>query len=157
MSVNTKPIFTGNPRVSWFNYGGTDATKTVVNNSNNDFVSNGALTTSSAYRIFIADSTYGSYVQKIRFRPLGANVSTVGRVWIAKNSNIVTSGLVTDSILYDEISLPSTSAVAASTAYPNYELPLNFALPPGYCVYVTLGTTVASGFAVCVVGGDYLQ
>lgn len=156
MAVNTKPIFTGNPRISWFNYGSTDAAKTIVINANNNFTSNGALTTASAYRIFQANTTYGSYVQKIRFRPVGANVATVARVWIANNNDII-GGPVSDTVLYDEISLPATSNVSNSAAYPNYELPLNFALPAAYCIYVTLGTTVASGFAVCVVGGDYSQ
>jgi hypothetical protein len=36
-----------------------------------------------------------------------------------------------------------------------YELPLNFALPAGYVLNVTLGTTVAAGYFVSVIGGKY--
>jgi hypothetical protein len=46
--------------------------------------------------------------------------------------------------------------VVQNAASINYELPLNFALPPNYAIYVTLGTLPAgSGIVATVVGGDY--
>jgi hypothetical protein len=34
-------------------------------------------------------------------------------------------------------------------------VPVNFALPTGYRLFVTLGTTVAAGFDVTAIGGRY--
>ena len=102
--------------------------------------------------------TNGSYVQKIRFRHLPntstANANnTVARVWINNGSAV---GTAANSTLYDEITiaLNTTSSTAASI---NYELPLNFALPPLYAIYVTLGTAPTSGTYIqaTVIGGDY--
>ena len=56
--------------------------------------------------------------------------------------------------LYGEISLPATTA-SASAATVDIDYPMNFALPPGWKVYVGLGTTVAAGWVVTPVGGDY--
>jgi hypothetical protein len=47
------------------------------------------------------------------------------------------------------------TTVTETAAQANYELPLNFALPIGYRIYVTLGTGVASGWDATVIGGDY--
>lgn len=56
--------------------------------------------------------------------------------------------------LYGEISLPATTA-SATAATADIDYPMNVALPPGYEVYVGLGTTVAAGWAVVGIGGDY--
>jgi hypothetical protein len=56
--------------------------------------------------------------------------------------------------LYDEVSL-QVSTVSQTSALSVYELPLNFALPLGYTIYVTLGTTVVAGFDVTAIAGKY--
>ena len=61
---------------------------------------------------------------------------------------------VGNSKLYGEVSLPATTANAAS-ATPDIDYQLNFALPPGYEIYVGLGTTVAAGWLVLPIAGDY--
>ena len=102
---------------------------------------------------FSADTTNGGYVQRIRFRTLGTNSNaTVARVWINNGS---TTGTAANNILWDEITLPATT-VSQVAAQANYELPLNFAMPPGYTIYVTLGTAPTSaGWAISVIGGKY--
>jgi hypothetical protein len=59
-----------------------------------------------------------------------------------------------NSKLYGEISLPATTA-SATAATPDIDYPMNIALPAGWEVYVGLGTTVAAGWAVTPIGGDY--
>ena len=59
-----------------------------------------------------------------------------------------------NNTLIDEISLPATT-VSQTSALSNYEIPLNFALPAGYKIYVTLGTTIAAGYDIAVFGGSY--
>lgn len=104
------------------------------------------------YKAFTAGAN-GSYVQKIRFRPVGSPAATVCRVFISSSST--TSSTVT--WLYDEITLPAVtlSQTAASSVF---ELPLNFALNANYLLYVTFGTSTGSagtGYSVVTIAGDY--
>ena len=141
MPANTQPIFSINGEIQW----ATD-TNAIVQSANTTT----NLTTGTIYSIFTG-GTNGSYIQRIRFRHLGTNVATVARVWINNGSP---TGTAANNTLWDEITLAANtvSQVAASI---NYELPLAFALPAGYIIYVTLGTAVAAGFKVTIIGGDY--
>jgi hypothetical protein len=104
------------------------------------------------YKLFTAGAN-GSYVQKVRFRPVGSPAATVCRIFIS--SSDTTSA--TNTWLYDEITLPAVtlSQTAASSVF---ELPINFALNANYLLYVTFGTSTGSsgtGYSVVCVGGDY--
>lgn len=137
MPANTSPIFTLTPDIQWAISATTaNTTKTLAAGTN--------------FFCFSA-GTNGSFVQRIRFRTLGTNVASVARIWI-NNGN--TTATASNNTLWDEISLPATT-VTETAAQSNYELPLNFALPPSYTIYVTLGTAVAAGWDVIVIGGDY--
>ena len=108
--------------------------------------------TGTLYKGFTA-GTNGSYLQKIRFRPVGSPAATVCRVFISSS----TTTNATNTWLYDEITLPAVtlSQTAASSVF---ELPLNFALPASYLLYVTFGTSTGSagtGYSVVTIAGDY--
>ena len=108
--------------------------------------------TGTLYKAFTA-GTNGSYLQKIRFRPVGSPIATVARVFISSSTS--TSATVT--WLYDEITLPSTT-LSQTAATSIFELPLNFALPASYLLYVTFGTSTGStgtGYSVVTIAGDY--
>jgi hypothetical protein len=97
--------------------------------------------------------TNGSYIQKIRFRPVGSPAATVCRVFISSS----TTTSATATWLYDEITLPAVtlSQTAASSVF---ELPLNIAVDPSYLLYVTFGTSTGSagtGYSVVTIAGDY--
>lgn len=139
MPSNTSPIFSKAGDIQW------NVTPIVTANTTTD------LTTGTSYLIFTADATNGGYIQKLRIRPLGTNVATVLRVWINNGSTIATAS---NNILYDEVSM-AISTVSQTSALALYELPLNFALPLGYKIYVTLGTTVVAGFDVTAIAGKY--
>lgn len=143
MPANNLPIYTRVGDIQW------STSNVITQNTATDIASG------TAYLVYSADSTNGGYVQRIRFKPNNAatinNVATVARVWLNNGSTTATTA---NSIFFDEISLPATTGAAAS-ALPVYELPLNFALPPGYAIYVTLGTTVVGGYRVTVIGGKY--
>lgn len=145
MPANTSPIFSI-----------TGAIDSVASNNSGLVVgptANTALDGSGTlYKAFTAGSN-GSYVQKIRFRPVGSPAATVARVFISSS----TTTSATNTWLYDEITLPAVtqSQTAASSVF---ELPLNFALDASYLLYVTFGTSTGStgtGYSVVVVGGDY--
>jgi hypothetical protein len=134
---NTSPIFSVQPDIRWSGL-------VVSANTTTD------LTSGTIYPVFTG-STNGSYIQKIRFRHLTTNVATVARVWINNGS---TTGTATNNTLWDEITI-AANTVSQTAAAINYELPLGFALPAGYIIYVTLGTGIAGGLKVTVIGGDY--
>lgn len=136
-SLNTQPIYTASADTQWIG-------SVLTANTTKD------LTSGTAFLAFTAASN-GGYVQRMRFRALGTNIATVARVFI--NNGGVT-GTTANNILWDEISLPATT-LSETSALPTYELPLNFALPAGYRLFVTVGTGVAAGYAVTVIGGKY--
>ena len=137
--ANNNPIFTRIGDIQWAN------DISVGNTGDN-------IAVGTSYHVFTADGTAGGYVQRIRFRPLGTNIATVARVWI-NNGNSPT-GATANNVLWDEVSLAASTA-STTSALANTELPLNFALPPAYKLYVTLGTGVAGGYDVSVIGGKY--
>lgn len=104
------------------------------------------------YKIFTAGAN-GSYVQKVRFRPVGSPAATVARIFISSS----TTTSATATWLYDEITLPAVT-VSQTAASSVFEMPLNFALDPNYLLYVTFGTTTGSagtGYSIVVIAGDY--
>jgi hypothetical protein len=139
--ANNQPIFTRQGDVQW-----TISAMTTANTTKD-------LTSGTIYLAYSADTTEGGYVQRIRFRPLGTNSNaTVARVWI-NNGNATTTAA--NNTLFDEITLPTITNSEVS-AQANYELPLNFALPPGDRIYVTVGTAPTSaGWQATVIGGKY--
>lgn len=108
--------------------------------------------TGTLYKLFTAGAN-GSYVQKIRFRPVGSPAATVCRVFISTS----TTTNATNTWLYDEITLPAVT-VSQTAATSVFELPLNFALEANYLLYVTFGTSTGSsgtGYSVVAIAGDY--
>ena len=138
MGANTQPIFSSLGDVQW-----GPVTATTANTAKDG--------TGTVLNVFTADTTNGGFVQRIRFRAAGTNTGTVARVFI---NNGLTNATPANNILYDEITLAATT-LSETSALAVYELPLNFALPPGYKLNVTLGTTVAAGYFVSVIGGKY--
>ena len=138
MAANTAPIFSLLGDVQW----GVTAITTA--NTAKDG-------TGTVLNVFTADATNGGFVQRIRFRAAGTNIATVARVFINNGS---TNATAANNVLFDEITL-AASTLSETSALSTYELPLNFALPPGYTLNVTIGTTVAAGYYVSVIGGKY--
>jgi hypothetical protein len=145
MPANTSPIFSV-----------VGATDSVATNNSGLVVGPTANTaqdgSGTLYKAFTAGAN-GSYVQKIRFRPVGSPAATVCRVFISSS----TTTSATNTWLYDEITLPAVtlSQTAASSVF---ELPLNIAVDPNYLLYVTFGTSTGAagtGYSVVTIAGDY--
>lgn len=105
-------------------------------------------------KAFTANTTNGSYVQKMRFRPVLNTAATVARVFISSNATTTSNSA---TWLFDEITLPAVT-VSQTAASSVFELPLNFALPPNYALWVTFGTATGlagNGYSVVTVAGDY--
>jgi hypothetical protein len=135
--LNTQPIYTASGDTQW------TVSATTANTTKD-------LSSGTVFTAFTASDS-GGYVQRIRFKPLGTNVATVARVWI---NNGGANTVAANNTYWDDISLPSTT-VSEVSAQPTFELPLNIALPAGYKILVTLGTAVAAGYTITVIGGKY--
>lgn len=145
---NTAPIFSRVGNVN--SAAGNNSGLVVGPTANTAMDGSGTL-----YKIFTADASAGSFVQKVRFRPVATSAvaATVGRLFISTSA--VTTA--TNTWLFDEVTLPLTS-ISQTVANPIYELPVNVALPAGYSLWVTFGTTTGAagqGYSVVAVGGDY--
>ena len=145
MAANTSPI-----------YSIVGATDSVAANNTGLVVGPTANTaqdgSGTLYKAFTA-GTNGSYVQKMRFRPVGSPAATVCRVFIS--SSTTTSSTAT--WLYDEITLPAVT-VSQTAASNVFELPINVALDPSYLIYVSFGTSTGSagtGYSIVTIAGDY--
>jgi hypothetical protein len=138
MPANTNPVFSRLADIQW------SATALLAANTAKD--GTGTVTTA-----FTADVTNGGFVQRLVVRALGTNVASVLRVFI---NNGLTNTTAANNILVAELSLPATTLTEIA-AQADIVLPLNFPLPAGYKINCTLGTSIAAGVAVTVIGGKY--
>lgn len=145
MAANTAPIFSISGDIEWGSTDGNGGSAGSLKTQNTAKDGTGTVLT-----VFTADVD-GAFVQRIRFRTAGTNISTVARIFINNGSANSTAA---NNVLYDEITLAATT-ISEVAAQPVYELPLNFALPTGYKINVTLGTTVVAGYFISVIGGKY--
>lgn len=111
------------------------------------------------YKAFTADSTNGSYVDKVRFMatattPTATNAGVL-RVFLSS----ITSGTTTsaDTFLIGETTVPAVNADNASAAVAPYDVPIGAAIPPGYTILVSQHMAVATNtnWRAVVFGGDY--
>lgn len=143
MAANTVPIYSKVGKI-----GGLGVTLTTAVT---------AKTGVGASLLFTAGAD-GSRIERIRARALGTNVATVLRIFINNGSDPSTAA---NNILYAEKTLAATTlsevAELALNELPTTTDPTAFPmiLPPGYRIYAAIGTTVAAGYVISVVGGDY--
>ena len=138
MAANTTPIFPRTPQVEWSN-------AVLAANTTTD------LTSGTIYQVFAADATEGSRVDYLQIMPLGTNVATVLRVWVNNGSTTATAA---NNVMHKNITLPATT-LSQTAQLTEQQVNLDLSLPPGYNLYVTLGTAVAAGYGVTAVGGKY--
>jgi hypothetical protein len=109
------------------------------------------LTAGTIYLVFTADAQNGGRAEEVTFTAKGTNVATVARIWI---NNGATTATAANNNLFREVTLPATT-LSQVQKMPEVTLALGIALPPGYRMYVTIGTVVAAGYHANVVGGKY--
>lgn len=113
------------------------------------------LTSGTSYLAFTADATNGGYVRELRVKasPSQNTAATVVRIWVNNGATLATAA---NSALIGELGIPATTTSAAN-GQPDFVYPLNFALPPGYKIYLTLGTAPGGTgqFTGVVIGGKY--
>lgn len=146
MAANTAPIFSLLGDIQWGAADGNGGTAGPLKTANTAKDGTGTVLT-----VFTADATNGGWVKQVIWQPVGSNVASAGRVFINNGS---TNATIANNFYVGQITLPITTISEVAALFAPV-LPLNFALPPGYKLNVTLGTTVAAGYFVGVIGGKY--
>lgn len=134
--LNTKPIYSSAPIINW----GTVATANTAKDG-----------TGTVVTVFTADASNGGRIEKVKVRAAGTNVATVLRIFINNGS---TNATPANNTLYTEATIAATT-LSEVAALADTEILLGLALPAGYKINITIGTTVAAGLAVTGVGGKY--
>lgn len=136
MALNTTPVFTGTPRISYLTTG-------TAANTNLDG-------TGTVATIFTAGAN-GSIVQQISLWNLGTNVATVIRLFVNNGS---TNTVAANNALIYEVAI-AANTVSQTAASATYIIAPNIILPAGYKINATTGTAIASGVMVACQGGDF--
>lgn len=137
MAANTLPIYSKAGDVQW-----SAAAITSANTAKDG--------TGTVTAVFTA-GVDGGRVEKLVFQPLGTNVATVARIFVNNGQSNATPA---NNAYFKDVTLPA-STLSENASMPAVEVPLNLALPSGYRLLVTLGTAIAAGVMVTVVGGKY--
>lgn len=107
--------------------------------------------TGTVTTVFTSDATNGGFIRSVRAKPIGTNVASVLRIFV---NNGQANSTPANNWYLEDISLPATTLTEVG-GQPTVEVPLGLALPPGYKLNVVLGTAVAAGWIVGVIGGKY--
>lgn len=137
MPANTDPIYSKLGDIQW-------AESMVTAHNVVD------LTSGTSYLVWTADATNGGFLKSIRIKvnPAASSAATVVRIWINNGSTL---GTAANSALFAELGIPATTTTATA-ALPDFEIPMNIALPAGYRVYATLGTAPGGSAELTAVG-----
>ncbi len=136
MTANTSPIYTLTPVISW---------------SGNLVTGTNTYDGTSGTTLLLTAGANGNFLRSIVAEAAGTNIASVVRIFI---NNGATNGTASNNALILQYSLPAVTA-ATATATAHIEIPINLAIPATYKVYVTLVTTVASGWNFSSTGGSY--
>ena len=136
MAANKEAIFPLTPKIGF----GNVTTANVAKDG-----------TGTVVLIFTAGAN-GARLDSIKAKAAGTNTASVARFFINNGSDPTTA---TNNILFAEISLPATTLSEVAALTEAVVMEMNIALPAGYRIYVTIGTTVATNWAFTAVGGDY--
>lgn len=113
------------------------------------------ISSGTTYCVHTADATNGGYVREVRIKadPINNTVATVCRLYINNGSTIATPA---NSTFVTEITIPAVTA-SATAAQPDFVIPCDFVLPPGYKLYLSFGTAPGGSgqFSGTVIGGSY--
>ncbi len=136
MAANTIPIFPLSPKVSW---------ATTLQTANTAKDGTGTVVT------VVTAGADGARIDYLRVRATGTNTATVLRVFI---NNGADPTVATNNALFTEATIAATT-LSEVAALAETTIALDLALPPGYKLTCTIGTTVAALLQVSCVYGDY--
>ena len=110
--------------------------------------------------LFTADATNGSYVYKVILKPISTVAATVARIFFCTATGSFTPGTTNtaaNSALIAEVAITAWTA-SNTAASPQYEVPINMAIPASMKLFITFGTSTGAGttgFNPTTIGGKY--
>lgn len=149
MTANVDPIYTRAPDVQ---LGGA-----LIGSSANTATDG---TGANMYRIFTADATEGGFVYRVILKSVSTTAATVARLWYCSDTGSFTAGTTNtaaNTTMIAELTLVSWTA-SNTTASPQYEIAVNFPLPPSTKLLMSFGTSTGAGttgFNPLVIAGKY--
>ena len=117
-------------------------------------------TGANTYQIFVADSTEGSFVQKVILKPISTIAATVVRLWYCSATGAFSAGTTNtaaNTTMIGEVTVAAWT-VSQTVAAPQYEIPVNFPLPASTKLLMTFGTSTGAattGFNPLTIAGKY--
>lgn len=139
MAINQNPGFASTPSYS----SGSIGTNTAVTLTANTALDGSGSIGSTSILIYTAP-TDGAVLNYIESWHMGTNIATVNRFFINNGSTIATAS--NNRLFREQTAAANTlSQTAASTFLPQTFLDLQYALPAGFSIYSTVGTTIAAG------------
>lgn len=98
-------------------------------------------------QIFVADATEGSYVYSVILKAISTIAATVARIWYCSATGAFTPGTTNTAANTSMLAELSIAAWTASNvlASPQYEIPINKALPPSTKLLISFGTSTGAG------------
>lgn len=109
-------------------------------------------TASPATGTIVADPINGQRIEKVVFQPIGACTASAGRIFL---NNGQTNGTAANNTYLKDVTLPTLAAVSEVASMPQTVVTLEIVVPPFHKLNVTIGTTVATAYAVYAVAGGY--
>jgi hypothetical protein len=155
MAASTAPIYT---RTSDVQNGGLYNSTTIIGPSANTATDG---TGANMFAVFRADATEGGFVQKVIFKAVASPAATCIRVWYCSDTSSPfvanTDNTAATTSMVAEL---TTAAWTASNtlASPQYEVPINFAMPAGTYLLASFGTSTGAagnGFTTLTIAGKY--
>lgn len=111
------------------------------------------------YKVWTADATNGGYLQRMRVKYVSNGTTTSNACVMKFFLSNTASGAVTNTTAwyYDEMAIAATGTLTTTGTSITYDMPFNFALPPGWSVLVkiTVAQPASSGFVCTGIGGKY--
>lgn len=151
MPANTVPIYPVTPRAD-----GQVITASTTANVRTD--GNGTIGTDMV--LVSSAGTNGTFYRFVKVKPWAtvaatSTSATTIRVFKSTQSSGATSSANTH--LVGEVQIPLVSAATTTGALPDFDIPLNIALPAGQHLLACTSIVAAAntGFAITAVGGDY--
>lgn len=145
MPANTAPIFSLRGDAQWGSVDGNGGAAGPLKTANAAMDGTGTVLT-----VFTA-SAEGGWVEDLILVAAGTNIASVARVFL---NNGATNATLANNAQIGQQGLPATTAVA-NAANPTVRIPIRMALPAGFKINITLGTTVAAGWIISANGNRY--
>lgn len=154
MAVNNDPLLAGKP-----NNGNAVWLPATTANTKSD--GTGTIGTDMLL-LLTADTTYGTFVQKVRLSAQAgtaatATTATVARIYISTISSGATTNA--NTTLYAEVACASQTADQTTTATAPIEIPLGIALAAGETLLFSMHHAAAANtsWGITAIGGDYIK